>query len=186
MRLLTRDSVPVGRHRGRPQSYRTERPLATEGIPGFEWFSSGSLAHAKFALVLLASLGVVACVPGQRLLTFQIEVDGHVAFEGIRSVSDSAPKDELWYVLGAVRFDSTGTPPSGESIDVRSSDARSSDAQGGVVVRIRHVEREMGVVRVAKLALSRTVDESWRLDGESVEVVQRAAAAGEPESEAGE
>ena len=186
MRLLTRDSVPVGRHRGRPQSYRTEPPLATEGIPGFGWFSSrvfsnGSLSRAKFALVLLASFAVVACVPGQRLLTFQIEVDGRVAFEGIRSVSDSAPKDEFWNVLGGVRFDSTGTPPPGESIDVVSS-----DAQGGVIVRIRHVGREMGVVRVAKLALSRAVDESWRLDGESVEMVQRAAAAGEPESEAAE
>ncbi len=117
--------------------------------------------HAAFALLLLA---IPACGHvGQRLLTVQIELDGQVVLEGIRGVPDNMPVDEMWDVLGEVAFAAKGGPPSG-------------DLEGEVVVRIKHVDRELASANLKNLKLTpNDAGSEWSLPQGQVERIKQAA-----------
>ncbi len=67
-------------------------------------------------------------MPGQRLLTVQIESDGNVVYEGIRGVPDNTPVFEMWDV--SATFD-LNPPPVKATVQKRPMNART--LEGAVV-----------------------------------------------------
>jgi hypothetical protein len=122
---------------------------------------------ARIAFLALFFLAVTSCGHvGQRLLHIEIERDGKIAFEGIRGVPDNMPVEQMWDVLGDVPFETTA--------DSLGTDVRTFALDGNVVVRIKHVDRELGLASLTTLSLHRdATSSSWRLsDGETGRVKQ--------------
>jgi len=120
---------------------------------GLAWlgYHSWMSARTRLPIVLAAAvlLSAVSCTQehvGQRLLTIQIELDGDVVFQGIRGVPDDMPNGEMWKVLGSVSFETTGTGGENAHIGLSVEAVTGTPVislEGDVVVRIKHVDREM-------------------------------------------
>ncbi len=124
-------------------------------------------AIRSIGLVAIACLPLtsVSCMPGQRLLTIQIEVDGSVVYEGSRGVPDNTSVTEMWEVLGDVRFE----PSHIES----SSSKEGSDSirfiEGEIVLRIVHVKDALADAQLDELKLRYDAEEdAWRLEKSEV------------------
>ena len=78
---------------------------------------------------------------GQRLLTFQIELDGQVVFEGNRGVPDNMAVDRMWDILGNVSFEAT------------TEQEHPVHLEGNVVVRIKHVDHELTSAKLKAISL---------------------------------
>lgn len=146
------------------------------------WFSS--------SLMLLAIPACGLLQPGQRLLHFEIEHDGKLAFSGIRGVPDSTPVKRMWDVVGDVPFEAAGdvapgvadsetasVAPTGEVV-VRSKhvDSISVTLTGKVLIRIKHVEVVLAETAVSELKLVRAGStSSWTLAAGEGERIGRQA-----------
>ena len=92
---------------------------------------------------------------------------------GIRGVRDDMPVAQMWDVLPDVRFeiaaDSAGSfEDTGEG---------TGTLNGEVVVRILHVDRELGKALLSSLSLTREPDKtSWSVSREECERVKKAIA----------
>jgi hypothetical protein len=115
------------------------------------------------AIILL--LSAVSCVNfGQRLLTIQIEHNGRPAFEGTRGVPDNMPVNRMWDVLDDVPFTANTEQP------------HTNELSGDVVVRIKHVDRELASAKLEQLTLRPDADRlSWSLDQDETERIKQAA-----------
>jgi hypothetical protein len=125
------------------------------------------------ALLSLATMST-SCqpMPGQRLLTVQIEAHGELTFEGSQGVPDTTPVVRMWDALGDVRFEPVADES--DSSDKASDKARVVD--GDVVVRIKHVDDELVSVSVNTLTLRYDdVEGAWILDPAEAERVKAAA-----------
>jgi hypothetical protein len=101
---------------------------------------------------------------GQRLLTIQIELDGQVVFEGRRGVPDNMAVDKMWDVLADVSF------------KAKTEQQPPDEINGDVVVRIKHVDRELTSAKLKTLSLRPGVNDStWSLGKDEAERVKRAA-----------
>jgi hypothetical protein len=109
-------------------------------------------------------------MPGQRLLTIQIESDGNVVYEGIRGVPDSTPVDGMWEVLGDVPFEPTDT----QAHRTEDENANERTLNGTVVLRIKHVDKELASASVEELALHYS-DGKWLLDAAEVSRIKQSA-----------
>jgi hypothetical protein len=97
-------------------------------------------------------------------------LDGQVTFEGIRGVPDNMPVDEMWDVLGDVHFEI-------DEDAVSHLDALTQDLTGSIVVRIKHVDDELGMASLSSLSLSReAIGSSWLLGDGVTDRVKRASA----------
>ena len=97
----------------------------------------------------------VSCFSGQRLLTFQIEVDGAIAFEGLRGVAGSMSVERMWGVLPDVCFERSNHVDAASSPE---SDVHSLSGQ--IVVRIVHVKNELAKSTLQSLTLQKNADGS--------------------------
>ena len=118
------------------------------------------------AIVGLSILTTISCVHvGQRLLTIQIEVDGKVMFEGIRGVPDTMAVNDMWDVLSDVSF------------EARTDQAPSAELNGNVIVRIKHVDRELATAQLNTLSLQSDPSGSkWVIGKDESERIKQAAA----------
>ena len=124
------------------------------------------------AALLCLSATSLSCMPGQRLLTVQIESDGNVVYEGIQGVPDNTPVVEMWEVLGDVPFESTAN----ESNVPEGNEKNARALEGAIVVRIKHVNNELARASLKKLTLrSNDAGASWSLDGAEVKRIKVAA-----------
>ncbi len=109
-------------------------------------------------------------MPGQRLLTVQIESDGKVVYEGIRGVPDNTPVVEMWDVLDDVPFKPTTTKNNGAENDTTNR----VTLEGAVVVRIKHVNRELANAALEELTFRHNkVEATWSLDAAEVARIKR-------------
>ncbi|MFP6675768.1 MAG: hypothetical protein VB878_11875 [Pirellulaceae bacterium] len=93
-----------------------------------------------------------------------------MTFEGIRGVPDNMPVDEMWDVLGDVHFEI-------DEDAVGHLDALTQDLTGSIVVRIKHVDDELGMASLSSLSLSReAIGSSWLLGDGETDRVKRASA----------
>ena len=120
---------------------------------------------------LCMSMTSLSCTrPGQRLLTVQIESNGTVVYEGIRGVPDNTPVTEMWNVLGDVPFESRvhDESPVEDEQNVRK-------LQGAIVVRIKHVNQQLGRTSVEDLTLH-SIDSgaSWSIDSAEIQRIKEA------------
>jgi hypothetical protein len=132
------------------------------------------VARIPVFVLLCIALAVTSCVHvGQRLLHIEVELDGKVAFEGIRGVPDNTPVEQMWDVLNGVPFEMTAD----YADSLSDPDEQTRTLNGNVVVRIRHVDHELAVASLSSLALERGgSDSSWFLsDGEANRVKQASA-----------
>lgn len=130
-----------------------------------------SLSFLVLSCLILFCLALPSCGHlGQRLLHIEIELDGQVTFEGIRGVPDNMPVDEMWDVLGDVHFEI-------DEDAVSHLDALTQDLTGSIVVRIKHVDDELGMASLSSLSLSReAIGSSWLLGDGETDRVKRASA----------
>lgn len=107
---------------------------------------------------------------GQRLLGFQIKVDGDVRYTGLRSVNADLPASEVWDVLGTVEFEAKRD---GEA-QVHAGETMSRTVSGSIVVRFAH--GSFGDVRtIDRLSLrSKNGGKSWSLRHSEVERLKMA------------
>lgn len=115
----------------------------------------------QFLIAVLGLLTTTSCIPaGQRLLTIEIELNGLVAFQGIRGVPDNLAIDKIWNIIGEVTFTSDSDQP------------QTIELTGDIVVRIKHVESELANAKLEALSLERdTTNSGWRLqEGEAKRV----------------
>ena len=118
----------------------------------------------------LCVLLLVACAPpGQRLLRFEIELDGEVMFTGIRGVPDQMPVDEMWHVLSEVSF---------EAAPANTVQATASESLSGeIVVRIQHTGETLASATLEALALTRdSANATWHLSETEASRVESASA----------
>ena len=110
---------------------------------------------------------------GQRLLGFQIQIDGEVRYTGVRSVNDNIPASEVWDVIGTVEFEAKDD---GET-ETHLADGTSRTVLGSIVVRFAH--GSFGDERtVDRLALrSDNAGKSWSLSDSDVERLKQASRA---------
>jgi hypothetical protein len=109
---------------------------------------------------------------GQRLLHIEIELDGKVVFTGIRGVRDDMPENQMWDVLPEVVFE-VAAGPDGPGED---GGEKSRTLTGKIVVRIKHVDRELASTTLPSLTLSREPgSKSWSLSRAQAERVKFAA-----------
>lgn len=123
-------------------------------------------------VILVGLLLPTACgVPvGQRLLTVQIELDGVITFEGIRGVPDNMPVEQMWSVLKDVSFQLTN-----KAAVSNSADTQTCSLNGKVVVRIQHVDRNLGRAALTSLSLRKgEPGSSWSLEQNEVDRIKRA------------
>ena len=122
-------------------------------------------------LFLSAMLG--SCIPGQRLLTVQIESEGRVVYEGIHGVPDTTPVEDMWNVIGEVPFHSMAKQ--NDALGEAKKDVR--ELEGSIVVRIKHVDDELTRVALKGLTIhSSDSGASWSLEGDEVKRVKEAVA----------
>ena len=127
-----------------------------------------------FAVLLCLSLTSLSCtpIPGQRLLTVQIESDGNVLYEGIRGVPDTTPVLEMWDFLGDISFQPTAT----EAKDADDGEANARTLDRAVVVRIKHVNKELAIASLERLTIrSKDNGESWSLDAAEAARIKKSA-----------
>ncbi len=107
---------------------------------------------------------------GQRLLGFQIKVDGDVRYTGLRSVNADLPASEVWDVLSTVEFEakSDGEP------QAHAGEMVSQTVSGSIVVRFAH--GDFGDERtIDRLSLrSENGGKSWSLRNSEVERLKMA------------
>lgn len=129
---------------------------------------------ARIGMLLLLSPAMTSCVHiGQRHLHIEIELDGQVVFEGMRGVNDNMPVEQMWRVLDDVPFKMTA----GYLNSLGSTDIQTHTLNGKVLVRIKHVDRQLAIASLSSLSLSRDSTGSWLLDdGETGRVEQNAKA----------
>ena len=126
---------------------------------------------AALLCLLVTSLSCMP-TPGQRLLTVQIDLDGNVVYEGIRGVPDNTPVVEMWDVLGDVPFEPTATENNG----TEDGESNGRTLEGTIVVRIKHVNRELANASLEGLTLrSNDAEASWSLDAAEVARIKGAA-----------
>jgi hypothetical protein len=112
----------------------------------------------------LTAVTLASCVPGQRLLTFEIELDGQTVFEGQRGVPDSTPVTTMWDELGSLPFNATA------------DEEVTGHLAGKVVVRIKHVNNELDAVELKSLSLqSDAATSQWSIDPAEAERVKSEA-----------
>jgi len=130
-----------------------------------------ALQRIGLALLLCLSVMCVSCMPGQRLLTVQIEVGGQVAFEGIRGVPDTTPIAQMWDVLSDIHFQ----PSTTESIAPADNTATHT-LEGPVVVRILHTDDQLASATLKKLTLRpNNAADAWTLGEAEVQQIKTAA-----------
>lgn len=128
--------------------------------------------HFGLVVMLCLPLTSVSCLPGQRLLTIQIEVEGNPEYEGVRGVPDSTPVAQMWDVLGDVRFKPTTTKASSQN----AAPLDSQVLEGAIVVRIMHVNDELATASRSKLTLRYDdATDAWKLEQTEVERIRDAA-----------
>ena len=89
-----------------------------------------------------------------------------MAFEGKRGVPDNTPVDEMWNELGEVSFKAKTAGPVSEELD------------GDVVIRIKHVDRELAKVSLTALSLQAdTAESAWSIDSAEGERIKTATTA---------
>ena len=131
--------------------------------------------HVTRIIVLaLLVLATTSCVHiGQRLLHIEIELDGQVVFTGMRGVRDDMPVEQMWGVLADVSFELAADSASSHE----GTSERSRSLDGNVVVRIKHVDRELAVASLSSLSLTRdAATSSWSLSKGESERIQQAVA----------
>ena len=129
--------------------------------------------RVRAVFVLPLCLAMVSCHMGQRYLTFEIEVDEKVVLAGHRGVPDDTPVDEMWDRLDDISFD----VPEDSTSELEAAAGQSLTLDGNVVVRIRHVDRELSRAAVSSLTLTRdTPSSAWTLSESDLEQFQRANA----------
>jgi hypothetical protein len=152
---------------------------------GRKWTRSADNSSAGFSLIvgvmnrltcsiLFSFLMTASCshtFVGQRLLTIEIELDDQVVFHGIRGVPDNMPVEQMWGVLGTVRFESSrpgSVVKEGAGNPVRS-------LVGKVIVRIKHVDQELTHVLMETLLFYPDASGLlWSLRGAELERIQDA------------
>ena len=129
---------------------------------------------ARITALALLCIAMTSCVHnGQRLLGIDIELDGQVMFTGMRGVRDDMRVEQMWDVLPDVTFETA--PDSADAVEGKSERTRKLD--GNVVVRIKHVDRELAAVSLSSLSLTRDgADSSWSLSKGESERIQQAIA----------
>ena len=129
---------------------------------------------ARIAALALLGLAITSCVHiGQRLLYVDIELDGQVVFTGMRGVRDDMRVEHMWGILKDVTFHTAA-----DSADaVEDNSERTRTLSGNVVVRIKHVDRELAAVSLSSLSLTRDApNSSWSLGKGESERIQQAIA----------
>jgi hypothetical protein len=149
-----------------------KRTMRWSGNTHHQWCRRIDMKNRSIGLVTLLLFTTASCVHvGQRLLTIQIELDGQVAFEGIRGVPDNMPVEQMWDVLDDVSFKSVDTETTS-----RLSDQKARSLEGRVVVRIKHVDRELANTSLTSLTLAKdTTGGSWLLPADEVKRIKQAA-----------
>lgn len=107
---------------------------------------------------MAASLGVLCqcgCMPGQRVLQIEVEVDGVPKFQGMRAVRDSMSVESMWSELEFVSLKAVNAE--GDSL----SASENLRLTGEVVVRILHVENELSTSQSNVLDLESTNGKDW-------------------------
>lgn len=115
------------------------------------------ITQALCTIVPLLVLLSIGCAHyGQRLLTYEIDVNGQVLYQGMRGVPDNLPVEKMWKVLEEVEFESTPnqTPP--------------TPLPGVVVVRIKHVNKELAKRSLPSAAIKTQPNGMLRIDMQSL------------------
>lgn len=109
-------------------------------------------------------------IVGQRLLGFQIKVDGDVRYTGLRSVNANIPASEVWDVIGTVEFEAKND---GEN-QVHVGEMMSRTVSGSIVVGFSH--GSFGDERTIDRLILRSENggKSWSLSQSEVERLRMA------------
>ncbi|MGB4737019.1 MAG: hypothetical protein WBH50_02475 [Fuerstiella sp.] len=126
----------------------------------------------NLSLVLVAGVFALCtgCVPGQRLLTVQIEKDGAVVYEGFHGVPDTTPVPDMWDVLEDIPFEPIET--GGDNADAK--DGAKQTLDGSIIVRIKHVDAVVATSELESLTITSNED-GWSLDGDQVSRIKDSA-----------
>lgn len=107
-----------------------------------------------FPFLLLLSIGCAHY--GQRLLTYEIDVNGQVVYQGIRGVPDNMPVEKMWKILEEVEFEPTP------------NQTPTTPLPGVVVVRIKHVNNELAKRSLPSAAIKTQPNGMLRVDMQSL------------------
>lgn len=124
------------------------------------------------SIVFLAGVFALCtgCVPGQRLLTVQIEKNGAVVYEGFHGVPDATPVPDMWDVLEDIPFE----PIERGDSKADSEDATKQTMDGSIVVRIKHVDTVLVTSEMKSLTITSQQD-GWSLDRDQVSRIKQSA-----------
>ena len=118
--------------------------------------------------ILLFLCLIPACVPGQRLLQIQVEVDGVTRFEGYRGVSDSLPISNMWQKIEDIPLANL------ESTDATPTSTKTLKLEGDIVVRILHTGSELSSAKCDSLQLDCPDGSDWYFAPREVARIQPA------------
>ena len=124
------------------------------------------------SIVLLAGVFAlcIGCVPGQRLLTVQIEKDGAVVYEGFHGVPDTTPVPEMWDVLENIAFE----PIERGGGNADAEDGAKQTMDGSIIVRLMHVDAVLATSELESLTIT-SLEDGWSLDGDQVSRIKDSA-----------
>lgn len=124
------------------------------------------IRHLSIVLLALCT----GCVPGQRLLTVQIEKDGAVVYEGFHGVPDTTPVPDMWDVLEDIPFE----PIERGDSNADSEDVAERTMDGSIIVRIKHVDTVLATSDLKSLTVTSHQD-GWSLNSDQVSRIKQYA-----------
>jgi hypothetical protein len=134
---------------------------------------------SRLITILLLAILPLACesgsesfkqLPGMRLFSFNIEVDGISQFKGVTGVMDGTPDLEIWDALDQVEFTFTGSETAGSNQNA----IQRRTLAGKIVVSFAFDETHLEK-RLESLTLrSANQGESWSLDESQIQRIKAA------------
>lgn len=113
-------------------------------------------------ILCLSSLGCFT-VPGQRLLTVQIELDGVSILESLWAVSDSLTKPDAWKTMVNAPLEPVNRwQPAASSGD-------NATVTGTITIQLDHASQTYIKLRTNEIKLVKDKSGSWKLAEETVE-----------------
>ena len=107
-------------------------------------------------ILCLTGCSSISLPSGQKLLTVQIESQGQVVLQGIVGVSDRMAVDQMWNVLGDLRFESTH-----DIFQPKETGQQSRSIVGTAIVKILHVDEVLASRKIDSLSVVERGEGEW-------------------------
>ena len=107
-------------------------------------------------ILCLTGCSSISLPSGKKLLTVQIESQGQVVLEGIVGVSDRMAVDQMWNVLGDLRFESTH-----DIFQAKETGQQSRSIVGTAIVKILHVDEVLASRKIDSLSVVELGEGEW-------------------------